>query len=136
MADGKLHKGLSIALWVAAVLLAAAYGLFGMTKLTQPIDQLSGMMTWVLTMPVWFVRTLGLLEVLGAIGLILPSLTRIMPKLTVAAALCIIIHQILAIGLHLSKGETSVLGLNCVLIALAAFIFWGRRSKVVIAARA
>ena len=128
-------KGWSIALWAAQLLLAAAYGLFGSMKATQPLDQLAGMMTWIPDFPPLFVRTLGIVEVLGAIGLILPSLTRIYPRLTVVAALCILAHQFCAVALHLSKGETNVFGLNAVLIALAAFIFWGRRSKAVIVPR-
>lgn len=129
-------KGWSIALWAAQLSLAAAYGLFGSMKATQPLDQLAGMMKWIPDFPPLFVRTLGIVEVLGAIGLVLPSLTRIYPRLTVTAALCILIHQFCAVVLHLSKGEANVLGLNAVLIALAAFIFWGRRSKAVIVPRA
>jgi len=129
-------KGWTIALWAAQFMLAAAYGLFGSMKATQPLDQLAQMMTWIPSFPTLFVRTLGVVEVLGAIGLILPSLTRIQPRLTVIAALCILVHQALAVALHVSKGEIGVLGLNAVLIALAAFIFWGRRSKAVIAPRA
>lgn len=130
--DGTL---LNIALWLAQFVLAAAYGLFGSMKATQPLDQLATMMQWIPDFPVWFVRGLGVVEVLGAIGLILPSLTRIQPRLTVVAALLILVHQGCAIALHLSKGEASVLGLNMVLIALAAFIFWGRGRKSVIPPR-
>lgn len=129
-------RGWSIAMWAAQLMLAAAYGLFGSMKATQPLDQLAGKMTWIPDFPPLFVRTLGIVEVLGAIGLILPSLTRIYPRLTVVAALCILVHQFCAVALHLSKGEVNVLGLNAVLIALAAFIFWGRRNKAVIAPRA
>lgn len=128
--------GWSIILWAAQLLLAAAYGLFGSMKATQPLDQLAKMMTWIPSFPPLFVRSLGAVEVLGAIGLILPSLTRIQPRLTVIAALCILVHQFLAVSLHVSKGEISVLGLNVVLIVLAAFIFWGRRKKAVILPRA
>lgn len=127
--------GWSVALGAAQVLLAAAYGLFGLMKATQPLDQLSVMMAWIPDFPPAFVRGLGAIEVVGAIGLILPALTRIKPGLTVIAALCIVIHQLCAIGLHAAKGEFNVLGLNIVLIALAAFIFWGRRNKAVIAPR-
>ena len=127
--------GWSIILWAAQLLLAAAYGLFGSMKATQPLDQLAKMMTWIPSFPPLFVRSLGAVEVLGAIGLILPSLTRIQPRLTVIAALCILVHQFLAVSLHVSKGEISVLGLNVVLIVLAAFIFWGRRKKAVILPR-
>lgn len=127
--------GWTIVLWIAQLLLAAAYGFFGLMKATQPLDQLAQMMTWIPDFPPAFVRTLGVVEMLGAVGLILPALTRIQPRLTTLAALCILIHQFIAVALHLSKGETGVLGLNAVLIALAAFIFWGRRSKAVIAPR-
>lgn len=127
--------GWTIVLWIAQLLLAAAYGFFGLMKATQPLDQLARMMTWIPDFPPTFVRTLGGVEMLGAVGLILPALTRIQPRLTTLAALCILIHQFIAVALHLSKGETGVLGLNAVLIALAAFIFWGRRSKAVIAPR-
>jgi uncharacterized membrane protein YphA (DoxX/SURF4 family) len=129
-------KGWTVTLWIAQLLLAGAYGLFGTMKATQPLDQLAKMMTWIPSFPPIFVRSLGVVEVLGAIGLILPSLTRIQPRLTVIAALCIFVHQGLAITLHMSKGEFNVLGLNGVLIMLAAFIFWGRRKKAVIAPRA
>jgi DoxX-like family len=95
-------------------------------KALQPLDQLAVMMKWIPDFPVLFVRTLGIVEVLGAIGLILPSLTRIQPRLTVLAALCILVHQFCAVVLHLSKGEADVLGLNAVLIALAVFILWVR----------
>ena len=128
-------KGWTIALWAAQLLLAAAYGLFGSMKATQPLDQLSVMMKWIPEFPPLFVRTLGIVEVLGAIGLVLPSLTRIQPRLTVVAALCILVHQFCAVALHMSKGEADVLGLNAVLIALAGFILWGRRSKAIIAPR-
>ena len=129
-------KGWSIAMWAAQLLLAVAYGMFGTMKATQPLDQLTKIMTWIPDFPPIFVRTLGIVEILGAIGLILPSITRIKPRLTVIAALCILVHQALAVALHLSKGELNVVGLNAVLIALAALVFWGRRTRTVIASRA
>ncbi|MEQ1754483.1 MAG: DoxX family protein [Micropepsaceae bacterium] len=125
----------TIALWIAQLMLAAAYGLFGSMKATQPLDQLSQMMTWIPEMQPAFVRGLGVVEVLGAVGLILPALTRIQPQLTVVTALCIVVHQLFAVALHASKGEFNVLALNAVLIVLAAFIFWGRRTKAVIEPR-
>ncbi len=130
-----INKGWTITLWAAQLLLAAAYGLFGSMKATQPLDQLAMMMTWIPDFPSAFVRGLGVVEVLGAVGLILPALTRIKPRLTWITALCILMHQFCAVALHASKGEFGVLGLNFVLIALAAYIFWGRRSKAIIAPR-
>jgi DoxX-like family len=128
-------KGWTIALWAAQLLLAAAYGLFGSMKAMQPLDQLAVMMKWIPDFPPLFVRTLGIVEVLAAVGLILPSLTRIQPRLTVLAALCIMVHQFCAVALHVSRGEVGVVGLNIVLIALAGFIFWGRQNRAVVAPR-
>ena len=128
-------KGWTIALWAAQLLLAAAYGLFGSMKATQPLDQLAVMMKWIPDFSPLFVRSLGIVEILGAIGLILPSLTRVHPRLTVLAAQCILVHQFCAVTLHLSKGEANVLGLNAGLIGLAAFIVWGRRGKAAVVPR-
>jgi len=127
--------GIKIALWIAQGLLALAFGFFGWLKATQPLAGLSHMMTWIPTVDPWFVRSLGVAEMLGAIGLILPSLTRIQPKLTVAAAICLLVLQALAVSLHISRGEANMLGLNAVLIALLAFTLWGRTMMAVIAPR-
>jgi uncharacterized membrane protein YphA (DoxX/SURF4 family) len=129
-------KALNIALWVAQLLLAAAFGLFGSMKASQPLDQLAVMMKWIPNVPPLFVRTLGTLEVLGAIGIILPALTRIKPRLTILAAACFVLVQVCAIILHVSRGELAVIfPLNIILITLAAFVVWGRSKKSVILPR-
>ena len=56
-------------------------------------------------------------------------------RLTVIVALCIIVHQLCAVALHVSKGDYSVLGLNIVLIVLAALIFWWRETKAIVLPR-
>ncbi len=124
-------------LWVAQVLLAAAYLAAGAMKLFQPMDVLAGMgMGYVTTMPELFIRFVGLMEILGAIGLILPSLTRILPMLTPAAAVGLSIVQVAAIILHAIRGETATsLPVNLVLLALSLFILWGRTKKAPIAGR-
>ncbi len=127
---------MNIGLWVAQALLAIAYLAAGATKLFTPIDALGAMMTYVPTMPELFIRFLGLMEILGAIGLILPSLTRIMPVLTPAAAVGLSIVQVAAIILHATRGETAMsLPVNLVLLALSVFIIWGRTQKAPIAPR-
>ena len=102
-------------------------------KISQPIDQLSKMLPWAAQMPEVFVRFIGAAEVLGAIGLILPSLLRIQPKLTPIAAVGLALVMLFAIIFHISRGETGVIGMNFVLIAIAAFIAWGRFKKAPIA---
>ena len=130
------HKGWNIGLWVAQALLAAIYLMAGFMKLTQPIDALvaSGM-GYAGDYPELLTRFIGTAEVLGAIGIILPALTRIMPRLTPLAALGFSLIQVLAMGLHTMRGEFAVLPVNVVLLALSLFVLWGRTRKVPIAPR-
>ena len=130
------RNGWNIGLWAAQILLALFYLYAGYNKLTQPIEALAAMsMGFVLFVPEWLTRFIGLAEVLGAIGLVLPAATRIQPRLTPLAALGLTTIQVLAILLHVSRGEFSVLPLNLVLIALSLFVLWGRSRKAPISAR-
>jgi len=126
----------NIGLWVAQVVLAAVYVMAGFMKLTQPIDALvaSGM-TYAGDYPEMLTRFIGTMEVLGAIGIILPAATRILPVLTPLAALGFSTIQVLAIGLHSSRGEFQVLPVNLVLLALSLFVLWGRLRKAPISPR-
>ncbi len=114
-------------LWAAAGLLAVLYLMAGGMKATQPIDKLAGQMKWPADYP-WLTRFVGWSEVLGAIGLILPLLTGILAWLTPLAALCLVLVQVLAIGFHLMRKEPQIVPVNIVLLALAAFVAWGRIS--------
>jgi putative oxidoreductase len=126
-------KGLHITLWIAQVILAAMFLMSGFMKVAQPIDQLSQMLPWAAQVPEALVRFIGVAEVLGAVGLILPSLLRIQPKLTPIAALGLALVMLFAVFFHVSRGETSAIGMNFVLIAIAAFVAWGRFKKAPIA---
>jgi uncharacterized membrane protein YphA (DoxX/SURF4 family) len=129
-------KALHIALWVAQVLLAAMFLMSGFMKLAQPIDQLSKMLPWAAQVPEALVRFIGTAEVLGALGLILPSLLRIKPQLTAWAAIGIAVIMLLATFFHISRGENGAIGMNIVIALLAAFIAWGRFRKAPIPAKA
>ena len=109
-------KALHISLWVVQILLAVAFGLAGFTKLMTPIDQLSVNMPWVLHIPEGMVRFIGASEFTAALGLTLPSLTRIKPMLTVFAAGGLVLVMILAAGLHIKLGEFHALPINAVLV--------------------
>lgn len=128
-----MKKSLSIALWVVQVLLAALYIMAGSSKLFQPIAELAKMLPWATEMPAGMVRFIGLSELLGGIGLLLPSLLRIQPQLTPMAAIGLAVVQLLATGFHISRGETSVIGVNILFMALAVFVAWGRTKKAPIA---
>lgn len=70
------------------------------------------------------VRLIGIVEILGVAGLVLPPLTGIAQVLAVAAAAGFVVLQVLATGLHLSRGEGKVTGLNMALIVLAGTATW------------
>jgi len=126
----------NIGLWLAQVILAAVYVMAGFMKLTQPIDALVATgMTYAGDYPEMLTRFIGTMEVLGAVGIILPAATRILPILTPLAALGFSTIQVLAIGLHSSRGEFQVLPVNLVLLALSLFVLWGRLRKAPISPR-
>jgi hypothetical protein len=70
------------------------------------------------------VRLIGVLEVLGAAGLILPPLTGIASWLAIAAAVGLVLIQVGGIAVHLTRGEARLIGLNIVLLAAAAATAW------------
>jgi uncharacterized membrane protein YphA (DoxX/SURF4 family) len=96
---------MSIALWVVQVLLAAAFLVSGATKLSQPKEKLVKKMAWVEDFSQPTVRIIGALEVLGAIGIVLPALTGIVPSLTPLAALGLVLLMIGAALTHLGRAE-------------------------------
>ena len=79
------------------------------------------------------VRFIGISELLGGIGLLLPALLRIKPVLTPLAALGLFTVMVFALVYHITKGEYESLGMNVILGAIAFFIAWGRYKKVPIA---
>ena len=117
---------MNIVLWVVQILLAAAFGMVGFTKVTQPIDAMVGMMPWAADVPALLVRFIGIAELLGAVGLILPGLTKIQPRLTAYAAAGLVLLMLLASLFHASRGEFGNIGLNAVLLILAAFVAYRR----------
>ena len=129
------NNALNIALWVIQVLLFAAFFLSGFMKLTTPLAQLSGTMAWTAIVPEGLIRFIGLAEIAGALGLLLPALTRIQPALVQLAALGLTVVMVLAVGFHLTQGFASSVAPSIVLGFLAAFVAWGR-NKIPILARA
>lgn len=132
---GSSSRRLHISLWTAQILLALMFGMTGLTKLSQPIAALGANMPWTLGVPAWVVRFNGIAELAGAIGLLLPSLTRIQPRLTALAAFGLTTVMVLAVGLHIMRSEFAVIPVPFVLGALAAFVAWGRGVAAPIAAR-
>src|SRR6266566_3641766 len=113
---------MSTALWIVQGLLAAVFLFAGGAKLVLPLDQLTGPVA----LPGLLLRFIGVCEVLGALGLILPGLLRIRPGLTPLAATGLVIIMIGATVITLVGGMVAVALMNLVVALLAAFVAYGR----------
>lgn len=118
---------MNTALWITQGILSVMFAMAGVMKSTQPIDKLlkSGV-TWADRFPLTTVRIIGLSELLGALGLILPWLLNIAPVLTPVAASALAFVQLLAIFHHAKHKESKAIVFNIVLLSLAVFVAYGR----------
>lgn len=125
---------MNIGLWIAQALLAVMFVMAGSMKALQSVEALTEALPWVANTPLPLVRFIGLSEILGGLALLLPSIFRFKPFLTVWAALGLALVMVLAAGFHASRSEFSAIGMNVLLLALALFIAWGRSKKAPILA--
>lgn len=118
---------MNTALWIAQWVLAGVFLMAGMMKLLQPKEALveKGMKVLEGYSP-QAVRTIGLLEVLGAVGVVLPALTGILPWLTPWAALGLALTMAAGSLAHLKRGEYAHTLMTGALLILAAFVAYGR----------
>ncbi len=124
---------MNIVLWILQVLLAAAFLAHGWLFLAPPPEIAVQMDA---SLPRWFQLFLGVAEILAAVGLTLPGLTRIQPWLVSWAAAGIMIVMVSATILHVVRNEISSAAITLVLLAIATFVAYARRSIVPIRARA
>ena len=117
---------MGVALWAIQGLLAVAFLGAGTMKLSQPKEKLAANMGWVEDFSQPAVRLIGAVEVLGAIGLMLPALTGILSWLTPLAALGLVLTMVGAALTHLRRKEYGNIAVNVVLLVLAAFVAYGR----------
>jgi uncharacterized membrane protein YphA (DoxX/SURF4 family) len=115
---------MNIALWIAQALLAAIFLFAGGMKLVIPIEEMTKQMP--IPLPGWFLRFTGVVEVLGAIGVILPWLLRKRPGLTPLAAAGLVIVMIGATVYTLAAGDFASAPIPLVVGILAAFVAYGR----------
>ena len=113
-------------LWILQALLALVFLVAGGMKLVTPLDVLYAQMP--LPLPGIFIRFIGLCEVLGALGLLLPGLTRIRPELTSLAARGLALIM-LGAAMFTPPEDLSLAGLPVVLGLLAAFVAYGRAPR-------
>ena len=133
--DVRPSKALHLGLWVVQGLLGALFLAVGAMKATQPIAVLVDTLGWPAAVPAALVRVIGVAELLGALGLILPAATRVKPMLTPLAGVGLAMVLLLATIFHISRGELGAMPIPLVLAALAAFVAWGRAAKAPIAPR-
>jgi putative oxidoreductase len=117
---------MAIALWIVQGLLALMFLLAGSRKSFLPLPAVKKSFPWANHVPDGFTRFIGISELLGGLGLVLPAVTGILPWLTIVAALGLAVVMVCAMIFHLSRREFSVLGINLVLLLLALFLVVGR----------
>ena len=111
-------------LWVLQILLALLFLFSGAAKFFTPVDQMTqGMPDW---MSISFLHFIGVCEILGGIGLILPGLLHIKPGLTALAAACLTIIVIGATVVTLMAGMYTTAPIPLVTTLLSAFVAYGR----------
>lgn len=127
---------INVALWIMQAVLTVSFVGGGIWKLATPIPELAAKMAWMGQVSPAFLHMTAAFDILGGLGVLLPSLTRIKPGLTVLAALGCVALMASAIVFHVSRGEAAKTPFNFFLLALSLFVAWGRWSAAPIAPRA
>ncbi|EEP72335.1 hypothetical protein MCAG_02662 [Micromonospora sp. ATCC 39149] len=118
---------MNIVLWVVQGALAAVFLGAGLTKIAKPKEELVAPLgEWVRSFSAPGVKLLGLVEVLGAVGLVVPPLAGVAPVLSPVAAVGIVVIMVGAIVAHARESAGSKIAMNVVLGVLAAVVVWGR----------
>ena len=130
--NGSASKGLGIGLWLVQSLLFIVFVGTAVWKVATPLPKLAAMIPWAGQVSPGFLYFTATADLAGGLGVLLPTLTRIKPGLTVAAALGCVALQASAIVFHFSRGEAANTPFNFLLVALSLFVAWGvgqRRRK-------
>jgi uncharacterized membrane protein YphA (DoxX/SURF4 family) len=117
---------MNIALWIVQGVLGLAFLMAGGMKLMKSREEIAQQMAWANDFSDGQVKTIGALELLGAIGVVLPGLVNILPILTPLAAVGLALTMLGAARTHLRRGENQMIVINAVLFLLAAFVAYGR----------
>ena len=112
--------------WVFSVVLSIVFLVTGINKIFRYEKSLE-LFAWVKHVPRTLAQVIGLSEMLGALGLVLPAATGILPWLTPVAAIALALVMLLAVGFHMLRGEKNeapLAFLLMLLLALVAFMRW------------
>jgi DoxX-like protein len=118
----------NLALWISAGLLAVVMLVGGGSKLFVPKEKLAAAPYggWTGDAGVGFVKSLGFVELLAAVGLVLPAAVGIAPDLVPLAATGVVLLMVGAMITHLRRHEAKPAVANLIYLAIAAFVAWGR----------
>jgi uncharacterized membrane protein YphA (DoxX/SURF4 family) len=114
----------TIALWIINVLLALAFLGAGAMKATRPKADLEKNMAWVADFSAGAVKLIGLVEIVGAVGLIVPMATDIVPILTPIAAIALALFMLGAVGVHLRRKEQFTPPLALAILSAVSAVIW------------
>jgi uncharacterized membrane protein YphA (DoxX/SURF4 family) len=117
---------MNIVLWILQIGLAGMFAMAGVMKSTQPREKLLKQMPWVEDFSSPVVKFIGAMELLAAVGLILPAATGVAPVLTPLAATGLAVMMVLASITHFRRKEPNVIPVNAALFVVAVVVAWGR----------
>jgi uncharacterized membrane protein YphA (DoxX/SURF4 family) len=119
---------MNVTLWIIQVVLAVLFLMAGIMKSTQPKEKLVKSLPWVEDFSIRTVRFIGISELLGAIGIIVPQFTGILPILSPIAAVGLVIIMALAATHHIRKNEFKEVAFNAFFLILSAIVAFYRFS--------
>lgn len=117
---------MNIALWIVAGVFAFGYIVGGIVKQTMPHEKYAAKTGWAEDFTPGTVRFMGVVEVLGGVGLVLPGLVGVAPILVPVAASCMALYMAGAVTERVRRGEYKELVGDLVFLAAMVFIAWGR----------
>lgn len=117
---------MNTALWILQIALAVIFFLAGLMKLTQPREKLLARMGWVQDFSQPQIRMIGTVELLAALGLVLPPLTNILPVLAPLAAAGLVLTMLGAAWVHIRRSEYSQIVMNAIFGVMAVLVIYGR----------
>jgi|688.fasta_scaffold423212_1 uncharacterized membrane protein YphA (DoxX/SURF4 family) len=132
----KKEKRIDLSIWVVQAILSGILLMAGIMKILMDTENLGQTIPWALQIPAFLVKLIGLLEVLVAVGIILPSLLRYRPEWARYAALTLVVMMVTAIVYHIVKAEYMAIPGNVIYGVLAAYVAWGRWKRAPISPKA
>lgn len=117
---------MNVFLWILQGLLAAMFLMAGVMKTTQPKEKIAEKLPWAEDYSAGTVRFIGIVELLAAVGLILPAALGILPVLTPLAATGLAVVMVLAMNVHRRRNEPGAIAFNAAILVVAVVVAWGR----------